>query len=58
MGEHTVAQEVKYVGEVLEDATKHGLQAEVVRWALDYMKSDPTISIAEAMNYGYDEWIK
>lgn len=46
------------VGVFIEDAGKYGLVAEVVLYALQYMKSNPDKSIEDAMNYGYYEWIK
>ncbi len=43
---------------LLEEAAEAGLIAEVVVWALMAMKEDPTITVEDAINVGYNEWIK
>lgn len=42
----------------LKDAAKHGLQAEVVYFALKYMKENPDKNLDDAISYGYWEWCK
>jgi hypothetical protein len=42
----------------LEHAAVQGLQAEVVAFALKYMKEDNTLKINEAMSLGFHEWMK
>ena len=39
-------------------ATEYGLEAEVVTYALKYMKENPELSYQMAMEYAYDEWVK
>lgn len=46
------------VGAYIEGASKYGLTAEVVLYALQYMKANPDSTIEDAMNYGYFEWVK
>lgn len=46
------------ISELLEGAIKCGLQAEVVTWALKFMKENSKLSIEEAMIMGSYEWIK
>lgn len=46
------------VKELLLDAIKNGLDVEVVGYALNEMKQNPTLTVAEAMNIGYNEWVK
>ena len=43
---------------VLHDARDFSLEAEVVTWALKYMKEHPEITISDAIMLGYDEWLK
>jgi len=43
---------------VLADARDFNLDAEVVTWALKYMKENPHITISDAIIFGYEEWIK
>ena len=42
----------------LNESNKYGLTVEVVAWALQSMKADPTLSVGEAMALGLWEWIK
>jgi hypothetical protein len=51
-------KELSYVDHLLKLAEVHNLEAEVVVFALKSMKSDPLLSIEEAMALGYEEWIK
>lgn len=39
-------------------ADKYKLSVEVFHTALTYMKSNPTKSIQDAVDYGLSEWIK
>lgn len=49
---------VKIVDETLNSANKYGLVTEVVVFALKYMKENPNLSIVEAVDAGYYEWVK
>lgn len=50
--------EMDAVSIALQQSREEGLDAEVVTWALRYMKDDPSLSISEAITMGYYEWIK
>jgi hypothetical protein len=53
-----VMNSLQLIDNHIKDAEQDGLVAEVVLYALQYMKSNPHSSIEDAMNYGYYEWIK
>lgn len=40
----------------LSHARRYGLEAEVVAWALNSMKENPKLTLAEALSYGLQEW--
>lgn len=46
------------VEHVLHEAEDFGLTAEVVTWALKYMKENPKLDISDAIILGYEEWVK
>jgi len=50
--------EVTYVSEALKQAREHGLEAEVVLFALISMRRDPSQTLIQAMEAGMEEWIK
>lgn len=52
-----ITEDVQAVHNILQYAAEEGLQAEVVSSALKAMR-DNYISIQEAMQIGYKEWIK
>jgi len=54
----TDIDELLIVADFLDDAKKYGLEAEVVTFALKYMKENPSLTISQAITYGYDEWVK
>lgn len=51
-------QEMQIINDMLIEAQEYGLTFEVVTFALKYMKEDPSLSIAKALEMGYAEWIK
>lgn len=51
----TTVQTIRFY---LENASEQGLQAEVVAFALRYMKEDSSLKINEAMSLGFHEWTK
>jgi hypothetical protein len=64
-----MAEETKYMGNedsnnmdainnALNGAREYGLEVEVVYWALKAMKEDPSLTIEEAIEAGYWEWVK
>jgi hypothetical protein len=58
MNEDELADEVAFVNQMLLRAGEYGIQAEVVTCALMHMHDFPTLSVSEAIQYGYDEWLK
>ena len=54
----SMMEQAGLIGELLKEAAKNNLQAEVVTWALMAMREDPTLEPYEAFGYGYGEWIK
>lgn len=42
----------------LDDKESYGLTFEILLQAFDYVKRHPDRSIAEAIQYGFDEWVK
>ncbi len=46
------------INRILEDSESEGLVTEVVLSALLAMKENNDLSIEEAIQIGYDEWIK
>lgn len=51
-------EQLEKIAMYLQDAQKYGLQAEVVYFAIKYMKENPEKSIDDAIAYGYYEWCK
>ena len=43
---------------IMEEAKLFGVQAEVMVWAVKYMKEDPSLTVEEALILGSNEWIK
>lgn len=50
------SEELNWIGRRMEDARKYKLVTEVVYYALQAMQSDPSISIAQAVEFGCAEW--
>jgi len=57
MKEETI-KELSYVDHLLKLAEYHNLEAEVVVFALKAMKNNPSLTIEEAIDAGYEEWVK
>jgi hypothetical protein len=53
-----IIEDTAIVNELLLSAGDYGMQSEVVTWALYNMKRNPNLSITDAMQLGYSEWIK
>ncbi len=51
-------EDLRAIGVFLEEAADYGLEAEVVYTALKIMQEDPSISPAQAIQLGADEWVK
>ena len=58
MNKDEIADEITFVNQILLRSGEYGMQAEVVTYALIHMHDFPTLSISEAIQYGYDEWLK
>lgn len=52
------SEDLQAVGISLEIARSHGLETEVVYTALKAMKEDTTLTIAQAITIGENEWVK
>ena len=48
--------DIKAVDHALTEAKKHGLEVEVIAWALNAMKKDNTLTIEQALSIGLEEW--
>lgn len=53
-----LGDQMELIREVLEKAKEHGLEVEVVTWALKYTQEDPELQPYEAIIHGYREWVK
>lgn len=53
-----IVEELFTIVQNLEEATKYGLQYEVVHASLKAMKENPGLSIDAAIVTGYNEWVK
>lgn len=51
-------QELTKINSLLSEAINEGLEAEVVLTALKAIKEDDTLSPLQAMQMGFEEWIK
>lgn len=50
--------DMHFVQSLLDEAALYGLQTESIYWALKAMKENPTLTVVEAMEIGYSEYIK
>ena len=53
-----IVTDLQVVDAALKSAAEHGLEAEVVMFALMAMKRDPSLTIQEVILIGHDEWVK
>ena len=51
-------KELEIVDRYLTEAEEYGLQVEFVTFALKYMKEDPGLTIEEACQRAYEDWVK
>lgn len=53
-------KELEIIASILQDeqVQELGLEIEVIWSALKYAQTTPDATIADCMNYGYNEWIK
>lgn len=49
---------LSYAKEIAEDSSNQDLLPEVIVWSLKHMKENPFLSIEEALEAGYREWVK
>tara|TARA_R110000868_G_scaffold92791_3_gene257372 strand:+ start:4680 stop:4850 length:171 start_codon:yes stop_codon:yes gene_type:complete len=54
----TIIEDMSYLDSLLDEAAEYGLVTEVVTFGLMAMKNNPKLTIAEAVQIGYDEWVK
>ena len=52
------SEEMEWIDSLNETATEHGLEIEVIQFALKAMKDNPKLTPAMAMRIGYCEWVK
>lgn len=51
-------KELEIISDILQEARDHDLEEEVVCWSLLAMQADPTLTPAQAILQGSEEWIK
>ena len=51
-------EEIRRFKSILKDVQESSLELEVIEWALLAMKNNPSLSVLDAMEEGYDEWVK
>jgi len=50
--------EFEAIQNALKGAAEFNLEVEVVWYALKYMKENPLLTIEEAIDKGFNEWVK
>lgn len=53
-----IVHDLEYIQSLLDESAEYGLTSEVVFFALQSMKNNPNLTIAQAIQMGYDEWVK
>jgi hypothetical protein len=53
-----IYRSIAIVESVLHDAHDLKIETQVVTWALNLMKQDPSINISDAMIMSYETWVK
>jgi len=53
-----IVQDMEYIQSLLDESAEFGLISEVVFFALQAMKNNPKLTIAQAIQIGYNEWVK
>lgn len=53
-----IYRSIAIVESVLHDARDLKIETQVVTWALNLMKQDPSIDISDAMIMSYETWVK
>ena len=53
-----ISDEMVILGTILQTAKEHGLEVEVIAWAMLALKENPKLSISEAILIGFAEWVK
>jgi hypothetical protein len=53
-----IYRSIAIVESVLHDACDLKIETQVVTWALNLMKQDPSINISDAMIMSYETWVK
>jgi len=56
--ENKVERELEIIGALCNSTQYYGLLQEVIYFSLKAMKEDPSLTPSEAMEIGYDEFIK
>lgn len=58
MEELELSKQLGIIDELLDKAIEHGMEVEVIYFALKYAKEHPEVSPAEAFLLGITEWVK
>lgn len=56
--EKEIIDVLSYAKQIADDSSNHNLLPEVIVWSLKHMKENPFLSVEEALEAGYDEWVK
>lgn len=60
--DHEMTEENKVAFDSVNNALKwseeHGMEANVMYYALMFLKTNPTATIQDAIEFGLDEWLK
>jgi hypothetical protein len=51
-----MTEQLEYIDKRLKEVSKYGLIPEVVYFALEAMKSDPSMTVEQALEEGCREW--
>jgi len=46
------------IADALDWSEPHGMQVEVIMWAMMYLRDHPGSTIPEAIDFGLEEWLK
>lgn len=52
------SEEYHIIGAMMDSAAAHGLQIEVIQFALKYIKENSGLTPAMAIRMGYEDWVK
>jgi hypothetical protein len=53
-----LVEQMDLISDLLSKSKEHGLETEVITWALKFMQENPEIQPYEAFAMGFGEWVK